>query len=377
MKKVELVDVSKSYDKKTNVISNINVTIEPGEFFVLVGPSGCGKSTMLRMIAGLEDITGGILRIGDKEANLLPPSKRDISMVFQNYALYPHLSVEDNIVFGLDVKKVPKPERKKRCQDVAEMLGLTDYLQRKPRALSGGQRQRVALARAIVNQAPICLMDEPLSNLDAKLRAHMRSEIRQIQRKLGMTMIYVTHDQIEAMTMGDRIMILHDGEIQQIGAPIDIYNKPANPFVATFIGSPSMNIANAVVQDQKTIAIADEISIPIPKDEQSILSSSNQLLVGIRPEYIKIAPKDSKDINRVLVEVLNVEVLGNETVFSFKLGDSEWWAKWTGQWSMTIGDTIPILLDYHSICLFDAETEKLLKAPSNIEQHVLNQEVVL
>src|SRR4051794_39739075 len=184
MKRVELIDVSKSDDKQVNVISNINVAIEPGEFFVLVGPSGCGKSTMLRMIAGLEEITGGTLKIGDKVANNLTPDKRDLSMVFQNYALYPHLSVQQNITFGLDVKKMKKEEQRKKAKEVAEMLGLTDYLERKPRELSGGQRQRVALARAIVSETPICLMDEPLSNLDAKLRAHMRSEIRRIQRRL-------------------------------------------------------------------------------------------------------------------------------------------------------------------------------------------------
>ena len=252
MKKVELINLSKSYDKQVDVISNINVTIEPGEFFVLVGPSGCGKSTMLRMIAGLEQITSGTLTIGGQTANHLPPDKRDLSMVFQNYALYPHLTVQQNITFGLDVKKVKKAVQQQRAAEVAKMLGLTDYLKRKPRELSGGQRQRVALARAIVSESPICLMDEPLSNLDAKLRAHMRTEIRRIQRNLGITMIYVTHDQVEAMTMGDRIMILHEGKIQQVGKPIDIYNNPANPFVATFIGSPPMNLAKAHV-DKNTV----------------------------------------------------------------------------------------------------------------------------
>src|SRR5690606_34887420 len=271
LKKVELIDVSKSYDRQKDVISNINVTIEPGEFFVLVGPSGCGKSTMLRMIAGLEEITGGTLKIGEKTVNRLPPGKRDLSMVFQNYALYPHLTVEENITFGLDVKKVPKADRKKRALDTAEMLGLTDYLKRKPRELSGGQRQRVALARAIVSEAPICLMDEPLSNLDAKLRAHMRSEIRRIQKRLGITMIYVTHDQVEAMTMGDRIMILHSGRIQQIGSPIEIYNHPANPFVATFIGSPPMNLAAADVRKEASVLVlanGTQIVMPNGRSEE-------------------------------------------------------------------------------------------------------------
>lgn len=375
MKKVELINVSKSYDKKNDVISNINVTIEPGEFFVLVGPSGCGKSTMLRMIAGLEEITGGVLKIGDKEANELPPSKRDISMVFQNYALYPHLTVEENIVFGLHVKKVSKVERKERCEDVARMLGLSDYLKRKPRELSGGQRQRVALARAIVNQAPICLMDEPLSNLDAKLRAHMRSEIRQIQRKLGITMIYVTHDQIEAMTMGDRIMILHDGEIQQIGNPIDIYNNPANPFVATFIGSPPMNIAEGSFdQANSEIIIGDIGKIKVPVQDKHLFKEN--VIIGIRPEHLKAPMQDADGDSKIHVEVTNVEVLGTETIISFKLDEQDWLAKWSGQWSIQIGDVIPMQVNYESICLFDSNTKQIIKSPSNIENHVFNKEVL-
>lgn len=377
VKKVELIDVSKSYDKKTEVISNIDVTIEPGEFFVLVGPSGCGKSTMLRMIAGLEEITKGVLKIGGEEANLLPPSKRNISMVFQNYALYPHLSVEENIVFGLHVKKIGKTERKKRCVEVAEMLGLSEYLKRKPRELSGGQRQRVALARAIVNQAPICLMDEPLSNLDAKLRAHMRSEIRQIQRRLGITMIYVTHDQVEAMTMGDRIMILHEGKIQQIGNPIEIYNKPANPFVATFIGSPPMNIKTAdVAQDKNEILLSDSDRIKVP-DTELFLRDREKIIVGVRPEHLRAPSKEGREENKILVEVVNVEVLGNETIFSFKLGNDEWLAKWTGQWSIQVGNIIPIVINYDSVCLFDYDTKQVMKTPSDIEQHVFDKEVLL
>ncbi len=376
MKKVELIDVSKSYDKKSNVITNINVNIEPGEFFVLVGPSGCGKSTMLRMIAGLEDITEGVLKIGGEEVNLLPPNKRDISMVFQNYALYPHLSVEDNIVFGLHVKKVPKQERKKRCEDVAKMLGLSEYLKRKPRELSGGQRQRVALARAIVNQAPICLMDEPLSNLDAKLRAHMRSEIRQIQRRLGITMIYVTHDQVEAMTMGDRIMILHDGKIQQIGKPIDIYNNPANPFVATFIGAPPMNIANASYDAvESEVLLGDEGRIKIPVEDQELMSSG-RIIIGVRPEHLKAATKEAKESNKLHVKVINVEVLGNETIFSFILDNNEWMAKWSGQWRIDVGDIIPILINYESICFFDSDTKQIVKSPSDIENHMFDKEVL-
>ena len=377
MKKVELIGLSKSYDKQVNVISNINVTIEPGEFFVLVGPSGCGKSTMLRMIAGLEEITNGTLKIGDEIANNLPPSKRELSMVFQNYALYPHLTVEQNIAFGLNVKKVTKSIQRERVIEVAKMLGLSDFLIRKPRELSGGQRQRVALARAIVSEAPICLMDEPLSNLDAKLRTQMRSEIRRIQRELNITMIYVTHDQVEAMTMGDRIMILHEGKIQQVGKPIDIYNNPANPFVATFIGAPAMNLANARI-DSGTgeLVIGETLRLRIPSNEISALAD-HPLIAGIRPEHFHIAKEETEEIDKFYVDVTNVEILGNETVFSFKLNEAEWLVKWSGQWHIEIGDKVPLELDFASLCIFHDETEELLKRPTNIGSFVINQEVLL
>ncbi|WP_432355853.1 ABC transporter ATP-binding protein [Sporosarcina sp. A2] len=377
MKRVELIDVSKSYDKQVDVISNIDVTIEPGEFFVLVGPSGCGKSTMLRMIAGLEEITGGTLTIGGKRANHLSPDKRDLSMVFQNYALYPHLTVFQNITFGLDVKKVKKTIQSERAKEVADMLGLTDYLTRKPRELSGGQRQRVALARAIVSEAPICLMDEPLSNLDAKLRAHMRTEIRRIQRKLGITMIYVTHDQVEAMTMGDRIMILHEGKIQQVGKPIDIYNFPANPFVATFIGSPPMNISPAKMdQSKSSIWIDENIQISL-NAEQLAAVSARSLLAGIRPEHIKPVITGEEVGNKSYVDVINVEILGNETVFSFQVGNREWLAKWSGQWDISIGDRVPVLIGSEYFCIFDEETGELIRKPEGLEHLSIAKEVSL
>ena len=253
---IELKNVSKVYkNAEETAVKGVSVHIKKGEFFVLVGPSGCGKSTLLRMIAGLEEISSGDLIINERVANDLEPKDRNLSMVFQNYALYPHLSVEENILFGLKVRKVQKEERQKRLMEAIEMVGLKEYVKMKPGQLSGGQRQRVALARAIVSQAPICLMDEPLSNLDAKLRAQMRIEIREIQQRLGITMIYVTHDQIEAMTMGDRIMVLNKGSIQQVGTPLDIYNEPANEFVASFIGSPSMNINDGEVNKEKVYYI--------------------------------------------------------------------------------------------------------------------------
>ncbi|QTD41107.1 ABC transporter ATP-binding protein [Sporosarcina sp. Te-1] len=376
MKKVELINVSKSYDKQVDVISNINVTIEPGEFFVLIGPSGCGKSTMLRMIAGLEEITGGTLKIGEKVANHLSPDRRDLSMVFQNYALYPHLTVQQNITFGLDVKRMKKEEQKQKAEEVAQLLGLTDYLGRKPRELSGGQRQRVALARAIVSETPICLMDEPLSNLDAKLRAHMRSEIRRIQRSLGITMIYVTHDQVEAMTMGDRIMILHEGKIQQIGKPIDIYNHPANPFVATFIGSPPMNLSEAELDETKShLIIGKDLRLPLPKGDDIDLSK-RKLTVGVRPENLHPATNESTDGSLFDVTVTNVEVLGNETIFSFLVGEKEWMAKWTGQWHINIGDRLPIRMDFDTLSIFDREDGQLLKKTIDQSHHVAQQEVV-
>lgn len=375
MKQVELIDVSKSYDKQVDVISNINVTIEPGEFFVLVGPSGCGKSTMLRMIAGLEEITGGTLKIGDKVANNLSPDKRDLSMVFQNYALYPHLSVQQNITFGLDVKKMKKEEQRKKAKEVAEMLGLTEYLDRKPRELSGGQRQRVALARAIVSETPICLMDEPLSNLDAKLRAHMRSEIRRIQRSLGITMIYVTHDQVEAMTMGDRIMILHEGKIQQIGKPIDIYNYPANPFVATFIGSPPMNLAKAEYNEStRQLDIGNDFKLNVPVDEIGTLPRTS-MTVGVRPENLLPVTPETATEDVFHVEVTNVEILGNETVFSFKLGEEEWMAKWTGQWHIGIGDRLPVRMEFESLSIFDEQSGELVKKTIDYGNYVTQQEV--
>ncbi|MBU8878205.1 ABC transporter ATP-binding protein [Bacillus sp. FJAT-29790] len=345
MKRVELVGVSKSYDGKSSVIQEINFAIEPGEFFVLVGPSGCGKSTMLRIIAGLEEVSGGSLFIGDAKANHLPPSQRDLSMVFQNYALYPHLTVEQNILFGLHTRKVSKKEQKERCIEAAGMLGLSELLKRKPRELSGGQRQRVALARAIVTQSPICLMDEPLSNLDAKLRAKMRSEIRQLQRKLGITMIYVTHDQVEAMTMSDRMMILNEGIVQQIGRPLEIYNQPENSFVASFIGSPPMNFGDGEVVRQ-FLELACERS-----NKTKILLNHKEITVGVRPEHIQLTKADQAGFS---AEVLNVEVLGTETLLTFGIGKGEQWiAKWNGQWDIQVGEKVSICIDENDLCFFD------------------------
>ncbi|MFE8700606.1 ABC transporter ATP-binding protein [Cytobacillus sp. FJAT-54145] len=357
MKKVELKNVSKTYDGKLTVINDASVTVHPGEFFVLVGPSGCGKSTMLRMIAGLENVSSGDLYIGDEKANKLPPSSRNLSMVFQNYALYPHLTVEQNITFGLHTKKISKQEQMKRCKEAAEMLGLSDYLKRKPRNLSGGQRQRVALARAIVTHSPICLMDEPLSNLDAKLRAKMRSEIRQIQRKLGITMIYVTHDQTEAMTMADRMMILDKGVVQQIGQPLEIYNQPKNTFVASFIGSPPMNLEKATV-NQTNFLLGENIAFDCPKGFSH--RSLRQVLLGVRPENVRLANNSRVSF---IGKVLNVEVLGTETLLTIEMDQHQWIARWNGQWNVQVGDAVPITIGEEDLFVFDAENGECIFTP--------------
>ncbi|MGI8348893.1 ABC transporter ATP-binding protein [Niallia circulans] len=365
---VELKDISKSYDRQKSVIDQISLSIEEGEFFVLVGPSGSGKSTLLRMIAGLEEISGGVLKMNNKIVNHLPPKERNLSMVFQNYALYPHLTVEQNILFGLRAKKIDKLEQQKRLQETAEMMGLTDLLKRKPKELSGGQRQRVALARSVVSEAPICLMDEPLSNLDAKLRAHMRIEIRRLQKKLGLTMIYVTHDQVEAMTMGDRIMVLNDGKIQQVGEPITLYNQPANLFVASFIGSPKINLSKGNLIDYKLV-LESGLQISMDKEEILPLLSYPNLTMGIRAEHILPAAPEEKTHT---LEVLNVEQLGNETLLTFEVGNELWTAKWLGQWRIQAGDHVPVQLSSKNICFFDPESGALIRPAIAVKE----QEVV-
>lgn len=358
VKQVELIDASKSYEKQQNVLNGINVSIEEGEFFVLVGPSGSGKSTLLRMIAGLEEITSGTLKIMDKPVNHLPPKDRNLSMVFQNYALYPHLSVEQNILFGLNAKKVSKEEQNKRLTETAEMMGLMELLKRKPKQLSGGQRQRVALARSVVSESPLCLMDEPLSNLDAKLRAHMRIEIRRLQKRLGLTMVYVTHDQVEAMTMGDRIMVLNDGKIQQIGKPITLYNEPANLFVASFIGSPKMNMGKAHLLDQQ-IVVEGGMRIPVSDTDFNEIPQNKNITIGIRAEHI--LQGDLQNSTHQL-EVINVEQLGNETLLTFEIGPELWTAKWLGQWMVNVGDKVPVHISSKNLSFFDTDTGLLVKS---------------
>ena len=282
MAEVKIRELFKSYGN-TEVIHGLDVDIEDGEFVVLVGPSGCGKSTLLRMIAGLEGISSGKIMIGKSIVNNLPPSERDIAMVFQNYALYPHKTVNDNMAFSLKMKGLSKNEIANRVNQAAEILGLTPYLQRYPRALSGGQRQRVAMGRAIVRDPQVFLFDEPLSNLDAKLRVQMRAEIRELQQRLNSTTIYVTHDQIEAMTMADKIVVMKDGYIEQIGSPLEVYDKPANTFVASFIGSPAMNMIEGIVEIKNNsfkLQVA-ETKIDLPNIKE--LENGQKIIVGIRP----------------------------------------------------------------------------------------------
>jgi multiple sugar transport system ATP-binding protein len=283
-------------------VDDLNLEIADGEFLVLVGPSGCGKSTSLRMLAGLEEVTDGHIRIGDRDVTHLPPKERDIAMVFQNYALYPHMSVAENMAFSLKMAKVPKDERMQRVQEAAKLLDLTEYLERKPKALSGGQRQRVAMGRAIVRQPQVFCMDEPLSNLDAKLRVSTRTQIAALQQRLGVTTVYVTHDQVEAMTMGDRVAVLKDGILQQADTPLNLYDKPANLFVAGFIGSPAMNLLSA--HNVEGSARIGDVQVPI--DRAAATKAKGDITVGVRPESWRIVGEGEG----IPVKVTVVEELG-------------------------------------------------------------------
>lgn len=303
---VTIRNVHKSFGA-VHVIKGVNIDIEDGEFVILVGPSGCGKSTLLRMVAGLEEITSGDVAIDGEVITHVAPKDRDIAMVFQNYALYPHFTVEKNMGFSLKLAGVPKEQIKEQVAAVAKSLGLTDYLQRYPKELSGGQRQRVATGRAIVRNPKVFLFDEPLSNLDAKLRVQMRSEIRDLQRRLGVTSIYVTHDQIEAMTMADKIVVLKDGLVEQVGAPLDLYDQPANVFVATFIGSPSMNMMTGATKANAVQLFAD-FAIPTPKG----VTATGAMTVGVRPDHITVVAPETKGAFEA--EVTSFEATGSETM---------------------------------------------------------------
>ncbi|MFC2084651.1 ABC transporter ATP-binding protein, partial [Bacteroidota bacterium] len=328
MAEVKLVNITKSYDGKLNAVDNVSLDINDKEFVVLVGPSGCGKSTTLRLVAGLEEITSGELYIDSNLVNNTPPKDRDIAMVFQNYALYPHMTAFDNLAFGLKIRKFNKKEIKERVDYAAGILGIEDLLHRKPKELSGGQRQRVAVGRAIVRKPKVFLFDEPLSNLDAKLRVQMRTEISRLHNKLETTMIYVTHDQTEAMTMGNRIVIMKDGVINQIDTPINIYNNPVNKFVAGFIGSPAMNfISGKIISDPDLffISVDNSVKIPLINEQQEKLKSyiNEEVTIGIRPEDIMVSNQLNAQTHQVTTTLDVVEPMGNETIIYFKMGGSQ------------------------------------------------------
>jgi multiple sugar transport system ATP-binding protein len=358
-------NIDKVYENGVQAVFDFNLEVKDKEFIVFVGPSGCGKSTTLRMVAGLEEITRGELFIDDNKVNNVAPKDRNIAMVFQSYALYPHMTVYDNMAFGLKLRKMPKDQIDEKVQKAADILGLTAYLDRKPKALSGGQRQRVALGRAIVRDAKVFLMDEPLSNLDAKLRVQMRAEIIKLHDRIETTTIYVTHDQIEAMTMASRIVVMKDGYIQQVGAPKDIYDNPNNVFVGGFIGTPPMNFIEGKVVGDKFIGEGAEVKIP--KAKLDILKKNNiedkPVILGVRPEdihddnLVKETYKDAK----VKLKVDVAELLGAETNIYAKLGNADLVAKVDARADIHIGDELEVAFDMNKVHFFDPETELRLK----------------
>jgi multiple sugar transport system ATP-binding protein len=401
MSEIELSHVDKVYEgAQAPAVHDLSLEIADGEFMVLVGPSGCGKTTALRMVAGLEDITEGELRIGGRVVNDLPPRGRDIAFVFQNYALYPHMTVYDNMAFGLKLAKVDKAVRDQRVREVAKILGLEEYLSRKPRALSGGQRQRVAMGRAIVRQPQAFLMDEPLSNLDAKLRVSMRAELARLQRDLKVTTIYVTHDQTEAMTMGDRIAIIRKGELQQVGTPTELFGQPRNLFVAEFIGSPSMNLVESRLRWEGDSLYADIAGQPLLIDPQALSErpalrgyADKPVIVGIRPQDFEVSEGDGQRRGCQLgAKVELVEALGTETNLHFcvnappvitdevlelaadlgkdeaarveqraRQGRNEFIARVDPKTQVRAGDTIDLAVDTAQMHFFDPETGQAIR----------------
>jgi sn-glycerol 3-phosphate transport system ATP-binding protein len=351
MAEIKLTDLTKSYGS-TEVLHHVEGDIKDGEFVVIVGPSGCGKSTLLRMVAGLETVTSGEIRIGDLRVNELEPSERDIAMVFQNYALYPHMSVRENMSYGLKIRKLPKAEINKRVEEAADILEIRQYLERKPRQLSGGQRQRVAMGRAIVRDPQVFLFDEPLSNLDAKLRVQMRLEIRKLQQRLGVTSIYVTHDQVEAMTLGDRLMVLNGGYVEQFGTPIELYDRPASVFVAGFIGSPSMNFVPAT-------AASEGVALPTGVTLSGAHAHNGPVLLGVRPEHL--IPDEAGPIS---IDVEMVEQLGANTLLHGTLSgtEHEMIASVAGHVTTPSGAQHRFSPAPDSLHLFDLETQKRLGA---------------
>ena len=368
MASLQLKNIYKRYPGNVTAVEDFNLEIPDREFLVLVGPSGCGKSTTLRMIAGLEDISEGELYIDGKLVNEVPPKDRDIAMVFQNYALYPHMTVYENMVFGLKIRKMPQEEMKQRVMEAAKILDITHLLERKPKALSGGQRQRVALGRAIVRDPKVFLMDEPLSNLDAKLRDQMRTEISKLHKRLQTTFVYVTHDQREAMTMGTCIVVMKDGLVQQVDSPQTLYTKPTNLFVAGFIGSPQMNFVKGEIENKSTgvYLTFGKNSIKLPESKGEILKLTKyigkEVIMGIRPEDLYDNIECLEEFNNSIIDAFIevTELMGAETYLFMKVGDSDFVARVTPKTTAKAGDHIKIAIDTDKIYLFNKETEQAI-----------------
>ena len=358
MAKVEFKDVDKIYPGDVMAASDINLVVEDKELLVLVGPSGCGKSTVLRMVAGLEEATNGHIFFDGADVTDLPPKERDIAMVFQNYALYPHMNVYDNMAFGLKLRKHPKDDIGNRVREAAEVLGIDQLLERKPKALSGGQRQRVALGRAIVRKPSVFLFDEPLSNLDAKMRVQMRTEIRKLNLDIQTTMIYVTHDQVEAMTLGDRLAVMDKGTIQQVGTPIDLYNKPVNRFVGSFIGSPAMNFVEGEISGGDAPEFKTSFAtLPVPERFRSELKG-RKLTLGIRPEdlYVSVSDETEGNIHHIDAVIDVTETLGNEMIFHVDAGGQRLVVREDPDVRGSHGDKIRLSIDLDRIHFFDGNT---------------------
>ncbi|PXF35075.1 MULTISPECIES: ABC transporter ATP-binding protein [unclassified Mesotoga] len=378
MAEVILEKVAKTYPNGVKAVLDANLEVQDKEFLVLLGPSGCGKTTTLRMIAGLEEITEGTIKIGGRVVNDVEPKDRDIAMVFQNYALYPHMSVYENMAFGLKLRKTPKPEIEKRVTEAARILGIEQLLDRKPKQLSGGQRQRVAVGRAIVRNPKVFLFDEPLSNLDAKLRVQMRAELKRLHQNLQATIIYVTHDQVEAMTMADKIVIMKDGIIQQIGDPYSVYFEPRNKFVAGFIGTPAMNFISAklVSEGGKVWVVKEDMKLLVPEDKVERLGHlvGKETTFGIRPEDIydkmyAVAPKDEFTV-KGNVDV--VEPLGSETLIHATIHGDEIVAKVDPKSRASAGDKMDLVFDMSMMHLFDPETEENVLAGTHQDATPVN-----
>lgn len=355
MANVTLKNVKKSF-QETKILHGINVEIPEGSFTVLVGPSGCGKSTLLRMIAGLEEVTEGEIFIGKECVNTMQPKERDIAMVFQNYALYPHMTVKDNMAFSLKLAKVSKEEQDKSVKKAAEILGLTQLLDRYPRQLSGGQRQRVAMGRAIVRNPQVFLFDEPLSNLDAKLRVQMRTEIKELHQRLKTTSIYVTHDQIEAMTMGDQIVVMRDGRVEQIGSPLGLYDNPENMFVAGFIGSPAMNFLPGTAKGDGTIELEDGTSIALPEHLKNNVKNGQNVTLGARPEHLNLDPSGA-----IQVTIDVIEPTGADTYVSCHLGKTHMILVLRDRVSLKPGDHVSLSVQANRSYFFDTDSGKIIR----------------